>query len=101
MFLGNVTNIRMATVVLSGATSTTAADFTFSLPGIMPGDAVIMTAPASVTASTIAVRNPRCVTANVLTITARADAATPSLSGTWEVTIIRPEGFPLPTDVFC
>lgn len=100
MFLGNVTNIRMATVTLSGATSTTAADFTFSLPGIMPGDGVIMTAPSGV-GSTIAVRNPRCETANVLTITARADAATPSLSGAWAVTIIRPEGFPLPSNVFC
>ncbi len=100
MFLGNVTNIRMATVTLSGSLSTTAADFTFALPGIMPGDAVIMTAPTGV-GSTISVRNPRCETANVLTITARADAATPSLSGAWTVTIVRPEGFPLPTDVFC
>ncbi len=100
MILGNITNIISASITLSGSLSTTAADFTFSLPGIQPGDAVLMTAPSGV-GSTIAVRNPRCETANVLTITARADAATPSLSGAWTVTIFRPEGYPLPNNVFC
>ncbi len=90
--IGNVIGIRQAVLTLSGSTSTTAADFTFSLPGIRPGDAVIMTCPSSVTASAINVYNARCVTDDVLTITARASTGTPSLSGSWTVTVLRAEG---------
>jgi len=92
MILGNVFNIQLGTVVLSGATSTTPTDFTFTLPGIQPGEAVFLTCPSSVTASTIIIFNARCVTADVLTITAYATTGTPSMSGTWIVTVIRPEG---------
>ncbi len=97
--IGQATTVYLVGVPLSGSLSTTAQDLTFTVQNLQVGDVCFLSPPAGNSQSTVNVRAAWCTTANILTVNVRADAATPTLAGTWNLLVFHPENKPLNTTV--